>query len=62
MRLFKRSLRSDEFVTPDNKVARLVENSDRKAIFAIKESDYTVFYNFDKTTGKKVIRRIYHTF
>lgn len=62
MKLFKRYTKPAQFVTSDNEVARLVENSDRKAIFAVKKRDYTVFYNFDKRTGEKVIRRIHNPY
>ena len=58
-KLFSRKLRIDEVIINGN-VGKIQENSNRKLIISVDKGRYTKFYNYNKKTGEKAIRNIYH--
>lgn len=60
--LFRKKKPSNNIKLPDGRKIRIVENNKTTVVFTEDLDLFTVFYNFDKRTGKKVIRRIYKIF
>lgn len=60
-KVLTRALTEDEFVAPDGTIGHLVENSETHLIMSVPHEMGATFYNFDKRTGHKSVRRIYIT-